>query len=487
MDEAYGALSTSENDKWMRNIWAVQNRAVVMSYFCVGFAIRFLTTPISYYMVNVIGASPGQQNIMLTLAQLPWSFKLVYGFISDNFPIRGMRRKPYFIMGWLVYVLTNLYVATKEVPSIQLLAVGSLIMSMGFMLSDVTTDAILVERSKHEPAETRGSMQAIGYSVRFVGSLLGSTMGLLLYNKDEWGWGLSIQQLFFLNAIFPMLFMGPWVWSLRETAVVTDGNVPIEQRLRQQCTEVFRALEQKAVYGPMGLIFIYNLLQVPNAAWRSFLVIGLSFSNFELGVLGVIGSLMASLGLLAYKKWFFHSSWRKLYVWTTLIVSFFSAFQILLILRVNKMFGIGDLVFSVGDDCIADFVSSIQFLPVVQMYIAMCPDGAEGTTYAILTTMSNVSLAAAFTLGTLFTGIWDVSNEAFGRGDFSGMWKLTLFTSLIQPLPLILIRRLPASQSEQQALQKTGLRNRYGGYVLLTVLFGSLFGTVVVSIKSLSA
>lgn len=40
---------------------------------------------------------------------------------------------------------------------------------MGFMLSDVTTDAILVERSKHEPIENRGSMQAIGYSVRFMG------------------------------------------------------------------------------------------------------------------------------------------------------------------------------------------------------------------------------------------------------------------------------------------------------------------------------
>ena len=53
--------------------------------------------------------------------------------------------------------------------SIQLLAGWALTSSMGFMLSDVTTDAILVERSKHEPAATRGSMQAIGYSVRFVG------------------------------------------------------------------------------------------------------------------------------------------------------------------------------------------------------------------------------------------------------------------------------------------------------------------------------
>ena len=45
-------------------------------------------------------------------------------------------------------------------------------------------------------------------------------------------------------------------------------------------------------------------------------------------------------------------------------------------------------------------------------YISMCPDGAEGTTYAILTTMSNVSMAAAQNVGTMFTGIWDVGNEA---------------------------------------------------------------------------
>lgn len=50
-----GEVLLTEDDAWMRNIWGVENRAVVMSYFCVGFAIRFLTTPISYYTVNVLG------------------------------------------------------------------------------------------------------------------------------------------------------------------------------------------------------------------------------------------------------------------------------------------------------------------------------------------------------------------------------------------------------------------------------------------------
>lgn len=40
---------------WMRDIWSVPNRAVVMSYFCVGFAIRFLNTPLAYYTVDFLG------------------------------------------------------------------------------------------------------------------------------------------------------------------------------------------------------------------------------------------------------------------------------------------------------------------------------------------------------------------------------------------------------------------------------------------------
>ena len=42
-------------------------------------------------------------------------------------------------------------------------------------------------------------------------------------------------------------------------------------------------------------------------------------------------------------------------------------FLFLRFFRINKMFGISDLAFAIGDDCIADFVVSIQFLPIVQM------------------------------------------------------------------------------------------------------------------------
>lgn len=85
------------------------------------------------------------------------------------------------------------------------------------------------------------------------------------------------------------------------------------------------------------------------------------------------------------------------------------------------------------------------------MFMLLCPEGAEGTSYAMLTTLNNVANAAAGNIGTsppppplpepllppclagsltssswdcmsssgtLMTQIWDVSNESLASGDF---------------------------------------------------------------------
>ena len=36
---------------------------------------------------------------MNMMMSLPWSLKIVYGFISDSFPIFEMKRKPYLLIG----------------------------------------------------------------------------------------------------------------------------------------------------------------------------------------------------------------------------------------------------------------------------------------------------------------------------------------------------------------------------------------------------
>ncbi|CAM9751861.1 unnamed protein product, partial [Choristocarpus tenellus] len=53
----------------------------------------------------------------------------------------------------------------------------------------------VVERARQEVGDEKGQLQAACYAIRFAGSVVGCLGGALLYNADEWGWGLSFQQV----------------------------------------------------------------------------------------------------------------------------------------------------------------------------------------------------------------------------------------------------------------------------------------------------
>ena len=74
-------------------------------------------------------------------------------------------------------------------------------------------------------------------------------------------------------------------------------------------------------------LYFYNFCYISNPAWYNFLFDGLNFSNWDVGVLTFIGSLMSVAGLYMYEHFFFQSAWRFLYIWTTFVSACFSMMQ----------------------------------------------------------------------------------------------------------------------------------------------------------------
>jgi hypothetical protein len=137
----------------------------------------------------------------------------------------------------------------------------------------------------------------------------------------------------------------------------------------------------------MTFVFCFNLLQVPNVSWQSYLQLALHFEPWVLGLTVILGSFMTFAGILAYKFYFFHASWRSIYLWSSCLTSFFSLMQLILIFQINRsFFHLSNYFFSLGDDVITAYISGIQFLPVCIMYMRLCPEGAEGSSFAMLTT-----------------------------------------------------------------------------------------------------
>lgn len=458
-----------------------QNIAIILSYFCVGIALNFIGTPIIYYAIETLDASAAQQTVISTAMMLPWALKVFLGLLSDSHALWGSHRKSYFTLGWIIFVLSNIALAILGEPSLVMVVLLIFTQTCGFLLSDVCTDAMIVERSKFEDLSHRGSYQSLAYTIRFAGSILGSVLGSILYNQSSWGWGLSIAQICLLNALFPIMILGPFIPRLYEVHHEREYSVG------ESISLVYRTCCLKAVYQPMFFIYFYNMMMIPNSAWMNFLVEGLGFSDFDLGILSIFGSVAAWLGLVVYRRYYFQSSWRGIYIVTTFIMAFFSILQLALIFRWNKKVGISDLAFSVGDDTINEMIMAIQFLPACIMYIGICKDGVEGTTFAALTSFSNLAYTVGSDIGMVMTNIWDVSNGTLADHDYSGLWKLTLLVSCLAVIPIVFVGYLPNNKEDQIRLQDDKTSSTLYGKLLVFLLFFSILWTIAESIYEIYA
>jgi MFS family permease len=203
---------------------------------------------------------------------LPWCFKVVYGFVSDSFPIFGQRRKPYFVMGYCLYALCAACIAILETPTLQQLSVLLLVSTCGMIMADVMTDTMVVERAKMEPEAIRGTFQSNCYSVRFVGSITGSLAGSLIYNQKDFGWAMTFSQINALVACLPVI---PLLITVPTLFDKSDEQPP---SISAQLTVLWETVQLKAVWMPMSFIFFYNSMQWGNIAWSSYLQLTLKFT-----------------------------------------------------------------------------------------------------------------------------------------------------------------------------------------------------------------
>lgn len=50
------------------------------------------------YYKDYLHLDPGESQLYITIVYIPWSFKILYGLISDNVPLFGSKRKSWLII-----------------------------------------------------------------------------------------------------------------------------------------------------------------------------------------------------------------------------------------------------------------------------------------------------------------------------------------------------------------------------------------------------
>ena len=105
-----------------------------------------LSQPLNYYLKQVHGWTPLQISAYVTILNLPWMIKPLYGLVSDLIPVFGYRRKSYLLLANAAAIAGFLLVTQLNVPN--QLVFAFLLTAFATAISSAVSGAVLVENGQ---------------------------------------------------------------------------------------------------------------------------------------------------------------------------------------------------------------------------------------------------------------------------------------------------------------------------------------------------
>jgi hypothetical protein len=180
----------------------------------------------------------------------------------------------------------------------------------------------------------------------------------------------------------------------------------------------------------------------------------IGFSNFTFSMLQLLGATMLFLSVLMYRGWLATSFEPRSIVCSSILVNIAGTLMTLLfVLRVNEKLGISNIVWVMFSTTVTDIaLLALYRLPTYVLFAKLTPAVIEGTTFAVITSATNLITPVAKTFGLMI-------NKAVGvtKDDMSSYWVLMLAQMLCAFIPLTFFCLIPLNKEineTQEQLQK---------------------------------
>lgn len=428
--------------------------AILTVYFVQGI-LGLARLAVSFFLKDELLLSPAQVSALLGIVALPWIIKPVFGFISDGLPIFGYRRRPYLVLSGILGAISWVCLATivhTSWAATLAIALGSLSVAV----SDVIVDSLVVERARVESQADAGSLQSLCWGASSLGGLLTAYFsGMLLEH-------FTTRTVFWITASFPLIVSGV-AWLIAETRV--SKNSPESQNslsTKHQLKQLRQAITQKAIWLPTAFVFIWQATPTADAAFFFFTTNELHFQPEFLGRVRLVTSGASLIGIWIFQRFLKSVSFRLIFGWSTVFSAALGMTMLLLVTHTNRLIGIDDHWFSLGDSLILTVMGQIAYMPVLVLAARLCPPGVEATLFALLMSVSNLAAMVSYEFGAIIMHWLGITET-----NFESLWLLVIITNLSTLLPLPFINWLPSSdpQTETPKLQPALVKHQEQSFV----------------------
>ena len=423
--------------------------AILTVYFVQG-ALGLSRLALSFFMKDQLHLTPADMAAMGGITTLPWVIKPLYGFLSDGFPILGYRRRSYLVLAGLLGCVSWLALGFGAADTYSTVLAATVLGSLSVAMSDVVVDSIVVERSRgdnNNDDSKRGDLQSLSWGASAVGGTISAYFSGSLLST------VTPQTVFLITAAFPLLISASG-FLISENRVEQDiiqedviesgsgesmeksennGNVGI----RAQLTNLYKTFKNPAIYLPALFVFLWQATPSADSALFFFTTNELHFQPEFLGQVRLLGSLASLAGVLTFRYLLKDKPIKDIILWTTLLSVPLGLTQVLLTSHVNRDFGIPDKLFALTDTVVLSVLGQIAFMPTLVLAAKLCPPGVEGTLFATLMSIFNLSSTVSSELGAGLTSLLGVSES-----NFDNLSLLVAICAVSNALPLLAIQLL---------------------------------------------
>ena len=338
-----------------------------------------IAQPLNYYLKQTFGWTPVQVTAYLTILNLPWIIKPVYGIVSDFLPLFGYRRRSYLVLANAAAAVAYCWVTQITAPS-QLVFI-LLLTAYAMAVSSTLCGAVLVENGQRWGAsDAFVNQQWLWFNIAAL--LSGFVGGQLVERLSP---AAALHSAAAIIAIAPLAVVAA-VWFL-----ISEPKSHINlSEMKQTFKSLLAAFTTRELWVVGLFLFLYYLNPGFGTALYYHMTDDLKFSQEYIGILGSISSAGWIAGALLYHRLLTGITAKALLNFSILFGTVTTAAFLLL-----------------RDEASAAFINffsgaagMIAFVATLTLAADYCPQRSEGFAFAALMSITNFSAALSDNIGS---------------------------------------------------------------------------------------
>jgi predicted MFS family arabinose efflux permease len=345
----------------------------------LGQIVGLISQPLNYYLKEVQGWTPVQVTAFVTVFNLPWIIKPVYGLISDFVPLFGYRRKSYLIIANVAAIGGYFWVTRLTAPSD--LAIALMITAYAMAISSTLCGGVLVENGQRlNESGTFVNAQWLWFNIA---AMAAAVIGGELVQHLAPASALHIAAAIVAVAPFAVIIGTVLLIPEKKTSVNVQG-------MKDTLHGLVSTFRRRELWIVAAFIFLYYFSPGLSTPLYYHMTDDLKFSQAYIGVLGSISSAGWVAGALLYRRFFGDLVLRHLLYLSIALGTVTTAAFLLLSSETSAA-----IIY-----LCSGFSAMLATVATLTLAADFCPPRAEGFSFAVLMSIINFANTLADNVGS---------------------------------------------------------------------------------------